>query len=107
MLQRRLMAGKTASAALSHSGPAFDFVIAGGGIVGLTVARELVRRGVQRIVLLEKEAELGVHGSGRDSGVLHAGIYYATDSLKAKVCAEGARRMQAYAAENGIACVKT
>ena len=79
----------------------------GGGIVGLTVARELVSRGFRKILILEKESELGVHSSGRNSGVLHAGIYYATDSLKARVCAVGSKLMQDYAKENGIACIKT
>ncbi len=84
----------------------FDFIIIGGGIVGLTLARELSVRGNKKIAILEKEEKLGVHSSGRNSGVLHAGIYYAADSLKAKVCREGSLRMQEYAKENGIACKK-
>ncbi len=85
----------------------YDVIVVGAGIVGLTVARELVRRGAGKLLVLEKEPRLGVHSSGRNSGVLHAGIYYATDSLKAKVCADGSRRLQAYAAEKGIAVHKT
>ncbi len=85
----------------------YDVVIAGAGIVGLTVARELERRGVQKLLVLDKEPRLGAHASGRNSGVLHAGLYYGTDSLKARVCAEGSRRLQAYAAERGIAVEKT
>jgi L-2-hydroxyglutarate oxidase LhgO len=82
-----------------------DYLIVGGGIVGLTVARELRNRyPAASIALLEKEAALGKHASGRNSGVLHSGIYYDSNTLKAKVCAEGARRMKAFAAEHGINC---
>lgn len=82
-----------------------DFLIVGGGIVGLTVARELRKRyPAASIAILEKEAALGKHASGRNSGVLHSGIYYDSSTLKAKVCAEGARRMKAFAAEHGINC---
>lgn len=81
----------------------YDFVIVGGGIIGLTVAKEIKRRQpVATIAILEKEERLGVHASGRNSGVLHCGIYYGADSLKAKVCANGARRLMAYADEYGI-----
>jgi L-2-hydroxyglutarate oxidase len=82
-----------------------DYLIVGGGIVGLTIARELRKRyPTASIALLEKEAALGKHASGRNSGVLHSGIYYDSNTLKAKVCAEGARRMKAFAAEHGINC---
>ena len=68
----------------------FDFVIIGAGIVGLTIARELKARfPSQTILILEKESEVGLHGSGRNSGVLHSGIYYPPESYKAKFCAEG------------------
>jgi (S)-2-hydroxyglutarate dehydrogenase len=87
--------------------PTYDVVIAGAGIVGLTVARELEQRGVKKLLVLDKEPQLGAHASGRNSGVLHAGLYYGTDSLKARLCAEGSRRLQAYAAEHGIAVQKT
>lgn len=84
---------------------AADYLIVGGGIVGLTIARELRKRyPTASIALLEKEAALGKHASGRNSGVLHSGIYYDSGTLKAKVCAEGARRMKAFAAEHGINC---
>ncbi len=82
-----------------------DYLIVGGGIIGLTVARELRKRyPAASIAVLEKEAALGKHASGRNSGVLHSGIYYDSSTLKAKVCAEGARRMKAFAAEHGINC---
>lgn len=82
-----------------------DYLIVGGGIVGLTVARELRKRyPAASITVLEKEAALGKHASGRNSGVLHSGIYYDSNTLKAKVCAEGARRMKVFAAEHSINC---
>ncbi len=83
---------------------AFDVVIVGAGIVGLSTARELHKRNPNlSIAILEKELRPGVHASGRNSGVMHCGIYYGADTLKAKVCAEGARRMGDYAKQNNIA----
>lgn len=82
----------------------FDFVVIGAGIVGLTVANELLKRQpAARIAMLEKEAAPGLHASGRNSGVMHCGIYYGNDTLKAKVCATGARRMIEFARAEGIA----
>jgi (S)-2-hydroxyglutarate dehydrogenase len=77
-------------------------LVVGGGIVGLTIARELVAAGRDGVVVLEKEPDLGKHASGRNSGVLHAGIYYAPDSLKAKLCLAGNRLMRAYCLERGL-----
>ena len=77
-------------------------VICGAGIIGLSIARELVREGADEIVILEKEEELGLHASGRNSGVLHAGIYYTPDSLKAKFCLQGNLKMREYCRERGI-----
>jgi L-2-hydroxyglutarate oxidase len=79
-----------------------DFAIIGGGIVGLTVARALAQRKAGTIVVFEKEPAVAAHASGRNSGVLHSGIYYAEGSLKARICAEGARRMAAYCDERGL-----
>lgn len=71
-----------------------DFTIIGAGILGLSVARELLSQYPDaHIEILEKEAAVGKHASGRNSGVLHSGIYYKEGSLKARVCAEGAREM--------------
>ncbi len=83
-----------------------DYLIVGAGIVGLTLARELARRKVGRITVIEKEAAIGKHASGRNSGVVHAGIYYAADSLKAKFCADGHRQMLAYAEEHRLPILK-
>ena len=63
----------------------FDYLIIGGGIVGLAIARELRRRFPgSGIAVLEKNMSVAYHGSGRNSGVLHAGFYYSADTLKAK-----------------------
>ena len=62
----------------------YDFAVIGGGIVGLATAQELSKRySDARILLLEKESAVGQHQSGRNSGVLHSGIYYKPGSLKA------------------------
>jgi L-2-hydroxyglutarate oxidase LhgO len=69
-----------------------DILVVGGGIVGLAVAREArLRWPDASVTLLEKEPEVGLHGSGRNSGVLHAGFYYSADSLKARFSRDGTR----------------
>lgn len=74
-----------------------DFLVIGGGIIGLSVARELKQRfGNVRVILLEKEAACGEHASGRNSGIIHAGFYYSADSLKAKLTRAGNKAMTAY-----------
>lgn len=83
----------------------FDFLIIGAGILGLTVAWELKKRHPQaRIGVLEKEMGPGFHASGRNSGVLHSGIYYPKDTLKAQVCSRGGIMMRAFAKEYDIPC---
>jgi (S)-2-hydroxyglutarate dehydrogenase len=84
-----------------------DVLIVGGGIIGLTLARELLAAGRHGIVLLEKEPDLGMHASGRNSGVLHAGIYYAPDSLKARTCLSGNLLMREYCREKGLPLLET
>ncbi len=79
-----------------------DVLVVGGGIIGLTIARELLLAGRREVVVLEKEPDLGRHASGRNSGVLHAGIYYAPDSSKARTCLAGNRLMRAYCKEKGL-----
>lgn len=80
-----------------------DFVVVGGGIVGLTTARELLLRHPEaKIVVLERERELAKHQTGHNSGVIHAGIYYAPGSLKARLCVEGARALYEYCDEHGV-----
>jgi L-2-hydroxyglutarate oxidase LhgO len=74
-----------------------DFLVIGGGIVGIAVARELRRRfSSASVVVLDKEAALGAHASGRNSGVIHAGFYYSADSLKAQFTREGNQALTEY-----------
>ncbi|MBM3655268.1 MAG: FAD-dependent oxidoreductase, partial [Alphaproteobacteria bacterium] len=80
-----------------------DYVVIGAGIVGLSIALELKRRLPRAsIIVLEKEPEPGRHSSGRNSGVLHSGIYYPPQSLKARVCGEGAREMADFCRSRGL-----
>ena len=82
-----------------------DLTVVGGGILGLAVARELTRRRPRASVcVLEREERLAAHQSSHNSGVLHAGIYYAPGSLKARLCVQGARELHAYCEEQSIAC---
>jgi L-2-hydroxyglutarate oxidase LhgO len=74
----------------------------GGGITGLTIARELLNKGVDDIVIIEKENALGAHASGRNSGVLHAGIYYSPGTYKARFCVEGNKLMREYCREHEL-----
>lgn len=70
----------------------YDYCVVGGGIVGLATAMALLRRRPGAgLVLLEKEERLGAHQTSHNSGVIHAGIYYAPGSLKARLCREGNR----------------
>ena len=84
-----------------------DYLIIGAGIIGLTVAREIKLRSPNAsIVILEKEPSLGLHASGRNSGVLHTGIYYPPGTLKAELCKKGADALFTYAQEHGISVRK-
>jgi len=82
-------------------------LIVGGGITGLTIARELIEEGVENITIIEKENSLGAHASGRNSGVLHAGIYYSPGTYKAKFCVEGNRLMKEYCREKELTLKET
>jgi len=80
-----------------------DYLIIGGGIVGLTIALEIKKRDANAsVVVLEKEKALAQHGSGRNSGVLHAGFYYTADSLKARFTREGNARWKRFVEERGL-----
>ena len=80
-----------------------DFLIIGAGIIGLTIAWEVKKRHpASTVTILEKELKVGLHASGRNSGVLHSGIYYGSNTLKAKVCSSGAKKMQEFADEHNI-----
>ncbi|WP_148253927.1 L-2-hydroxyglutarate oxidase [Aidingimonas lacisalsi] len=82
----------------------YDFIIIGGGILGLSTAMQLAEDYPgHRIVVLDKENELAHHQSGHNSGVIHAGVYYAPGSLKARFCREGNRLTKAFCRQHDIA----
>lgn len=88
---------------VSTTGP-YDVVVVGAGIVGLATARELLaRRPGLRLAVVDRAEQVAAHQTSRNSGVIHAGIYYAPGSLKARLCVDGARRMYAYCERRGIA----
>jgi L-2-hydroxyglutarate oxidase LhgO len=84
-----------------------QFLICGCGIIGLTIAKRLIETGHEGVVIIEKEKELGCHASGRNSGVLHAGIYYTADSLKARFSVRGNQLMKEYCRKNGLALLES
>ncbi len=87
---------------------AFDVAIVGGGLVGLGAAYALARGADRpRVVVLEAEASLASHQSGRNSGVLHAGLYYPPGSLKARLCTRGRAAMERFCEERGVAFART
>jgi len=82
----------------------FDLAVVGAGIIGLATARELLLRAPGlRLAVLEREHAVARHQTARNSGVVHAGIYYAPGSLKARLCVEGARWLYDFCADRGIA----
>ena len=81
----------------------YDFIIAGAGITGLALAWQIRKKNPDSsILVLEKEEDTGFHSSGRNSGVLHSGIYYKEDSLKAKFCAVGSAQMKEFCIEHKL-----
>ena len=81
----------------------YDVAIVGGGLIGLATAYRLLEAHPDlRLVVLEKEAELARHQSGRNSGVIHAGLYYVPGSLKAQLCREGMEALKSFADEREI-----
>jgi len=83
----------------------WDFVVIGSGVIGVSIARELKRRHGGQVLVIEKEKSAGQHASGRNSGVLHTGVYYTAGSLKARLCVEGNRRMREYCLANRLPMV--
>lgn len=81
----------------------YDVTVVGGGLLGLATADHLLRhRPDLRLAVLEKEPDLALHQSGRNSGVVHSGIYYRPGSLKARLCREGKALLERFAAEHSI-----
>ncbi|MWV60954.1 L-2-hydroxyglutarate oxidase [Helicobacter saguini] len=81
----------------------YDFIIVGGGIIGMSVAMQLQKKlPDSKIAVLEKESDVAKHQTGHNSGVIHAGVYYTPGSLKAKFCFEGNKATKDFCDENGI-----
>jgi L-2-hydroxyglutarate oxidase LhgO len=78
-----------------------DCVVIGAGVIGLGVARELALAG-REVIVVEAAEGIGTHTSSRNSEVIHAGLYYAKGSLKARLCVSGKAKLYAYCAERGI-----
>ena len=84
-----------------------DLAVVGAGIVGLAAAREMaLRQEGLKVAVIEREPRLGAHQTSHSSGVIHAGIYYVPNSLKARLCVAGARELYAYCAEREIPAAK-
>lgn len=80
-----------------------DAVVVGGGIVGLATALALVRaRAGISVTVLEKEPMVATHQTGRNSGVIHSGLYYRPGSVKARTCAQGREQLQRFCEEHGV-----
>jgi (S)-2-hydroxyglutarate dehydrogenase len=81
---------------------AFEVVVIGGGIVGMATAMAILGRRARSLAVLEAETELAAHQTGRNSGVIHSGIYYKPGSLKAKLCVSGREAMLRFCEERGV-----
>ena len=81
----------------------YDYLIVGAGMVGLSIAHQLkIHDPNKKICVIEKENEVGFHSSGRNSGVLHAGIYYEPQTLKSHLCIDGSKRLNKWCKEQNI-----
>ncbi len=79
-----------------------NICIIGSGIIGLCLAKSLLKKGHKNIAIIEKESTIGAHASGRNSGVLHAGIYYPSNSLKAQFCLKGNHYWQQFCIDHQL-----
>ena len=87
----------------NHQSLITDFLVVGAGIIGLSIARELSKKySDSKIIVIEKESNVALHSSGRNSGVLHAGFYYTSDSLKAKFTRDGNKLLTDYCLQNEL-----
>ena len=84
----------------------YDAVIIGAGVIGLAISRKLAQEG-KNILIIEEQGQIGSVTSSRNSGVIHAGVYYDKDSLKAKFCPEGNRRMYEYCDSRSVPHLNT
>ncbi|NYT44265.1 L-2-hydroxyglutarate oxidase [Alcaligenaceae bacterium] len=81
----------------------YDYLVIGAGIVGAALAAEIIKRKPQaRVLVAEKEAQAALHQTGRNSGVVHSGVYYTPGSLKTRYCREGLAQTKAFCAARGI-----
>ena len=88
---------------MEDAGRPFDVVVVGAGIVGLATSLKLLRRSPDlRLAVVEAADRIAAHQTGHNSGVVHAGLYYAPGSLKARLCRAGKEQLEMYAAERGI-----
>jgi len=86
----------------------FDCIVIGAGIVGISFGLALLEKNPnKKVLIIDKEPEPGIHASGRNSGVLHAGFYYSPDSLKAKFCRLGNLELKKFCRENQIPILET
>ena len=86
----------------------FDHIVIGAGIVGISLGLAILERNQnKKVLIIDKEPEPGIHASGRNSGVLHAGFYYSPDSLKAKFCRLGNLELKNFCKENEIPILET
>ena len=86
----------------------YDQIIIGAGIVGISLGLALLERDPNRkVLIIDKEEKPGIHASGRNSGVLHAGFYYSPDSLKAKFCRLGNLELRKFCKENNLQILET
>ena len=86
----------------------YDHIIIGAGVIGISLGLALLERNPSRkVLIIDKENKPGVHASGRNSGVLHAGFYYSPDSLKAKFCRLGNLELRKFCKENNLRILET
>lgn len=86
----------------------YDHIIIGAGIIGISLGLAILERNPSRkVLIIDKENNPGVHASGRNSGVLHAGFYYSPDSLKAKFCRLGNLELRKFCKENNLRILET
>ena len=85
--------------------PDIETIVVGAGVVGLAIARSCAAAG-QDLMVLEQHALVGSETSSRNSEVIHAGIYYPTGSLRARLCVEGKHKLYQFAAENGVTALR-
>ena len=83
-----------------------DSVVIGGGVIGLAIARKLALNG-REVIIIEEESNFGTVTSSRNSGVIHAGVYYEKSSLRAKLCTKGKEAMYVYCKTHNIPHINT